>query len=128
MLRSGFYLAPPRPLPYLLNDLFQGPVLILQGVHDPLNNAKGRADTLEAVLENAKKVLLEAGHCPHDEVPELVNEAIHDFVQSLPAGAQRAGAELNGPPPGQNGSYAGVGNGRAPESMRVPVSQPAQAR
>ena len=80
VLRSGFYLKRQRPLPYLLNDLYQGPVLILQGVLDPLNAAQDRADLLEQRLNNATKVCIDAGHCPHDEVPELVNEAIDDFV------------------------------------------------
>lgn len=81
VLRSGFYLAPPRPLPYLLNELYKGSVLVLQGVLDPLNDAQGRADLLEERLNNARKVCIEAGHCPHDEVPELVNAAIDEFIR-----------------------------------------------
>jgi hypothetical protein len=56
-------------------------VLVLQGVLDPLNDAQGRADLLEERLQRACKVCLKAGHCPHDEVPELVNAAIDEFVQ-----------------------------------------------
>jgi pimeloyl-ACP methyl ester carboxylesterase len=29
-------------------------------------------------------VVLEAGHCPHDEVPEQVNRAMVDWLQQLP--------------------------------------------
>ena len=55
----------------------------VQGVLDPLNNAKARADALEANIERASAVCFDAGHCPHDECPEFVNEAIADFVDSL---------------------------------------------
>lgn len=85
VMRSGFYLSPQRPLPYLLNDLYQGPVLVLQGVLDPLGGGKSaeRAAALEAAIPNATKVCIDAGHCPHDEVPELVNDAIADFVEAV---------------------------------------------
>jgi pimeloyl-ACP methyl ester carboxylesterase len=63
-----------------MNELYRGPVLILQGVLDPLNKAQERADVLEQRIDRARKVCIDAGHCPHDEVPELVNEAIHDFI------------------------------------------------
>jgi pimeloyl-ACP methyl ester carboxylesterase len=89
VLRSGFYLAQQRPLPHLLNDLYGGPVLVLQGVLDPLGGgkARARADTLEAAIPHASKVCLDAGHCPHDEVPELVNDAIAEFVDAVVAQA-----------------------------------------
>lgn len=80
MLKSGFYLPPARPLPYMLNTLYKGPVLIVQGVLDPLNSSAKRADALEAAIENSEKVCIDAGHCPHDEVPEQVNSAIVDFM------------------------------------------------
>lgn len=94
-MRSGFYLAPQRPLPYLLNELYQGPVLILQGVLDPLGGGKSgeRADKLEAAIHKATKVCIDAGHCPHDEVPELVNDAIVEFVERV------VGQKAPGSPP-----------------------------
>lgn len=82
MLKSGFYLPPARPLPYMLNTLYKGPVLIVQGVLDPLNSSAKRADALEAAIANSEKVCIDAGHCPHDEVPEQVNAAIKDFVSA----------------------------------------------
>lgn len=39
--RSVFYLPKPRPLNHLVADLWGGPTLVLQGVLDPLNDAKG---------------------------------------------------------------------------------------
>ena len=32
---------------------------------------------------NTKEIILDAGHCPHDEIPELVNQHILDWVDSL---------------------------------------------
>jgi len=34
-------------------------------------------------LNNTKEIILDAGHCPHDEIPELVNQHILDWVDSL---------------------------------------------
>lgn len=93
VLKSGFYLAPPRPLPYMLNDLYGGPVLVVQGVLDILNDAGGRARKLEAAIGRASAVCLDAGHCPHDEVPELVNAAIVDFAAEVFGGAPAATAD-----------------------------------
>jgi pimeloyl-ACP methyl ester carboxylesterase len=67
----------------MLGELYGKPVMIIQGVLDPLNRAKDRADKLEARISGAMKVCIEAGHCPHDEVPELVNNAIAEFTESL---------------------------------------------
>jgi len=33
--------------------------------------------------KNTKEIILDAGHCPHDEIPELVNQHILDWVDSL---------------------------------------------
>ena len=90
VLKSGFYLAPPRPLPHMLNTMYGGPVLVVQGVLDILNDAAGRARALEASIDRASAVCLDAGHCPHDEVPELVNAAIADFAAEVWGGAADA--------------------------------------
>lgn len=38
-------------------------------------------------------VMLEAGHCPHDEVPEEFNARLLEWMEGLePAGTARAGA------------------------------------
>ena len=83
VFRSVFYLPPPRPLNYLINNLFRGPVLVLQGALDPLNDAKKRADQILKACPTARLVLLQAGHCPHDEVPELVNKEIIEFTSQF---------------------------------------------
>ena len=35
-----------------------------------------------ACPENVEVQLVQAGHCPHDEAPALVNAALVDFLQS----------------------------------------------
>eukprot|EP01026_Neomeris_dumetosa_P008010 TRINITY_DN1250_c1_g1_i3.p2 TRINITY_DN1250_c1_g1~~TRINITY_DN1250_c1_g1_i3.p2 ORF type:complete len:237 (+),score=1.86 TRINITY_DN1250_c1_g1_i3:3-713(+) len=83
VFQSVFYLAPPRPLNFLISHLYQGPTLVLQGILDPLNDAKSRALQLEKLCSNINIELLQAGHCPHDEVPELVNHRILEFADQL---------------------------------------------
>ncbi|KFM24694.1 Uncharacterized protein F751_2412 [Auxenochlorella protothecoides] len=66
---SVFYLQKPRPLNHLVAEMYGGPVLVLQ------------------------VVMLEAGHCPHDEVPEEFNARLLEWMEGLePAGTARAGA------------------------------------
>ncbi|WP_413358483.1 alpha/beta fold hydrolase [Prochlorococcus sp. MIT 1201] len=71
----------------LFNDL-QAPLLLLWGDGDPwLRNAKAKQDKFrtyarEASLE-VKEVLLNAGHCPHDEVPDLVNSELLEWLNGL---------------------------------------------
>ena len=38
-----------------------------------------------AAPESTTEVVLEAGHCPHDEVPEQVNAALVSWLESLEA-------------------------------------------
>ena len=75
-----FFLPSPRPLNYLINDLFKGKVLVLQGVLDPLNDATKRAEQIVAACPQAQLQMLQAGHCPHDEKPEEVNAGIAKFA------------------------------------------------
>jgi pimeloyl-ACP methyl ester carboxylesterase len=66
---------------------------VLQGRLDPLNDAAARAEQLRALCPNVDVVLLDAGHCPHDEQPGLVNDGILDFVWTrVAAGATAAAA------------------------------------
>jgi pimeloyl-ACP methyl ester carboxylesterase len=80
VFRSVFFLPSPRPLNYLINELYQGPVLVLQGILDPLNDATKRAEQIVAACPQTELRLLEAGHCAHDEIPDLVNDSIARFA------------------------------------------------
>ncbi|CAN0542344.1 unnamed protein product, partial [Ectocarpus sp. 12 AP-2014] len=58
-----------------------GPVLVTQGVKDPLNDADGRATLFEALGPQVSVVRLDGGHCPHHEVAADVCAALSGFVQ-----------------------------------------------
>jgi pimeloyl-ACP methyl ester carboxylesterase len=92
VFRSVFFLPPPRPLNHLVAGLFGKPTRVLQGRLDPLNDAAARAEQLGSLCANVDVVLLDAGHCPHDEQPGLVNEGILDFVRTRVAAGVAAGA------------------------------------
>lgn len=84
VLTAGASLPPPRTK----NELFEeygGPVLVTQGVNDPLGGgtAKTRFGLYETVLPDdiVTAVALEAGHCPMHEAPAEVNSAIRDWLK-----------------------------------------------
>ena len=53
---------------------------------DPWINAAGRRASFQRhAPEATTEVVLEAGHCPHDEVPEQVNAALLSWLESLAA-------------------------------------------
>merc|ERR1712146_825858 len=81
VIASGGKLPTPRPV----NDLFReytGPVLIAQGVLDPLNDAKKRANQFESVRDKVSVDLLQLGHCPMDEGPEQVGDSIKKWSKA----------------------------------------------
>ena len=48
-----------------------------------MNTPKKRSLYKKFIPKNTKEVILDAGHCPHDEIPELVNQYILNWVDSL---------------------------------------------
>ena len=85
VFRSVFNPSGPQGEP--LDELFKkltSPLLLIWGSKDPwMNTPKKRGLYEKFTPKNTKEVILEAGHCPHDEVPELVNQHILDWVKSL---------------------------------------------
>ena len=85
VFRSVFNPSGPQGEP--LDKLFEkltSPLLLLWGNKDPwMNTPKKRGLYQKFTPANTKEVILEAGHCPHDEVPELVNNEIINWVESL---------------------------------------------
>ena len=85
VFRSVFDTRGPQgqPIDELFKEL-EAPLLLLWGNNDPwLRNAEGkRAKFRKYAPSTMKEVVLQAGHCPHDEVPEDVNKALIDWLES----------------------------------------------
>jgi pimeloyl-ACP methyl ester carboxylesterase len=98
VMMAGAKLPPPRtanqllgadfgatPLPaqagkeeaQIKESYFDGPVLILQGVLDPLNNATDRMYRYRALRAGIDIDPIQAGHCPHDELPDQIAKTWH---------------------------------------------------
>ena len=58
------------------------PLLLLWGEKDPWIRPRA-ADSIQALYPAAKRVSVDAGHCPHDEAPQAVNAAIDEFMASV---------------------------------------------
>jgi pimeloyl-ACP methyl ester carboxylesterase len=58
----------------------RAPLLLLWGEGDPWMKARARSDQFRAHYPQLQEVFLQAGHCPHDEVPEQVNARMRDWV------------------------------------------------
>ena len=58
------------------------PLLLIWGDLDPWVGPT-KAMKIKEFYPNTTVVNLQAGHCPHDEVPELVNKALLDWLSTL---------------------------------------------
>ena len=78
--------APPGPSPSELLPKLELPLLVIWGADDPWTPITG-AKIYEQAKENGKNIKIVpisgAGHCPHDEVPEIVNHQVIEWLQSL---------------------------------------------
>lgn len=63
----------------LLKQL-QCPLLMIWGEADPWMNAKQRGKKFKEHRSDLTEFYLKAGHCPHDEVPDQVNELIKNWI------------------------------------------------
>lgn len=108
VFQSVFYMPKPRALDVLLVKEFGGPCLLLQGAKDPLNDARGRAKALEKAVPGIEVQLLDAGHCPHDEVPREVAEAVAAFAVKCFSGNNSSSSSSSpSSPPASSSSAAG---------------------
>ncbi|KAK6926363.1 Alpha/beta hydrolase fold-1 [Dillenia turbinata] len=73
----GFNLS--IPLNFLLEG-FEGRVLVIQGMNDPITNSKYKVAMLREYCIDVTVQELDAGHCPHDELPEDVNSILREWV------------------------------------------------
>eukprot|EP00667_Euglena_gracilis_P002380 EG_transcript_2378 len=84
VITSGAKLPPPRTKNELFEE-FGGPVLVTQGLKDPLggDSAVTRFELYGKVLppQRLRRVALDAGHCPMHEAPEEVNREIRAWIQ-----------------------------------------------
>ncbi|MEH2298869.1 MAG: alpha/beta fold hydrolase [Nostoc sp.] len=75
--------APPGPSPEELLPKVERPLLVIWGADDPWTPITG-AKIYEKARENGKEIKIvpipNAGHCPHDEVPDVVNAQIIDWL------------------------------------------------
>ncbi|MBW4683811.1 MAG: alpha/beta fold hydrolase [Komarekiella atlantica HA4396-MV6] len=71
--------APPGPTPVELLPKVERPLLVIWGADDPWTPITG-AKIYEEASKNGKEIKIvpipNAGHCPHDEVPDVVNAQI----------------------------------------------------
>ena len=59
------------------------PLLILWGEGDPWMDTRRRSEQFRQHYPQLQEHFLQAGHCPHDEVPQQVNQLMRDWVLSL---------------------------------------------
>jgi pimeloyl-ACP methyl ester carboxylesterase len=58
------------------------PLLLLWGEFDPWMNARERSQKFRQYYPQLTEYFLQAGHCPHDEIPVQVNSHLKDWVLS----------------------------------------------
>lgn len=58
------------------------PLLAIWGEGDPWMNVEERKTNFQKHYSNLMQRGLEAGHCPHDEVPDQVNAVIREWMQA----------------------------------------------
>ncbi|KAG2711105.1 hypothetical protein I3760_04G061700 [Carya illinoinensis] len=82
VLESIFSFNISIPLNYLLEG-FKETVLIIQGMKDPISDSKSKVAMLKEHCAGVIIRELDAGHCPHDELPQEVNSIICEWVASV---------------------------------------------
>ena len=61
----------------------QCPLLILWGEKDPWINAREKGEKFRTYYPEVTEHYLEAGHCPHDEIPERVNALMTEWIFTI---------------------------------------------
>ena len=78
--------APPGPGPEELLPKVERPLLVIWGADDPWTPITG-AKIYDQAREQGKDIKIfpisGAGHCPHDEVPDIVNQQIVDWLEQI---------------------------------------------
>ncbi|RDY00292.1 Pheophytinase, chloroplastic, partial [Mucuna pruriens] len=79
VLESIFSFNLSIPVNFLLEDVKEK-VLIIQGMKDPISDSNSKVAMLKEHCDGVIIKELDAGHCPHDEVPERVNTIICEWI------------------------------------------------
>lgn len=82
VFRSVFSSPRGENVDVLLAQL-RSPLLLLWGEADPWINARDRGARFRQHYPSLTEYYLKAGHCPHDEVPEQVNELLTNWINHL---------------------------------------------
>ncbi|MDX2271680.1 MAG: alpha/beta fold hydrolase [Cyanobacteriota bacterium] len=69
-----------RSVDELLRSLVR-PLLLIWGEADPWMDCRQRSQLYHQHYQMIEEHFLSAGHCPHDEVPELVNPLLCDWIE-----------------------------------------------
>lgn len=67
----------------VLLSKMQCPLLLIWGEKDPWMKAREKGVQFRQYYPQLSEHYLQAGHCPHDEVPEQVNDLITDWVLTI---------------------------------------------
>lgn len=92
VLESIIDLKLSLPINYLL-DSYNKKVLLIQGDKDPLFQSKLRSTMLKQQCSKVVVRNVNAGHCPHDEIPDEVNLIIDSWVQNIEVSENSASVE-----------------------------------
>ncbi|XP_010433666.1 PREDICTED: uncharacterized protein LOC104717742 isoform X1 [Camelina sativa] len=79
VLESIFGFDLSLPLNYLLTG-FEEKTLVIQGMKDPISDPKKKVALLKEYCPAMVIKKVDAGHCPHDEIPEEVNRIISEWI------------------------------------------------
>ncbi|GAB4525361.1 MAG: alpha/beta fold hydrolase [Pleurocapsa sp.] len=82
VFNSVFKTPQEEKVDVLLSQM-QCPLLMLWGEADPWMNAQARGVKFRQYYPQLTEYYLKAGHCPHDEIPEQVNNLVTDWVLTV---------------------------------------------
>ena len=77
---AALFKAPRGERVDVLLSKLERPLLLLWGTKDPWMNCEERSELFKKYYDNIEEHFLDAGHCPHDDRPELVNPRVKDWV------------------------------------------------
>ena len=77
---AALFKAPRGERVDVLLSQLERPLLLLWGTKDPWMNCKQRSELFRKYYSDIEEHFLDAGHCPHDDRPELVNPLLTDWI------------------------------------------------